>query len=163
MSLQFFQPHSLRALRCGLAVAACLFGASAAQAQTITPNVGLSFGSFVANTGGSITVSPAGGRSKTGGLFLMPQSSGTAAQFTVRGTLLGLGRYDITLPADETVLLSSGSNSMAINGFTSSPRGTITVLLNGTQTLKVGATLTVGSAQAPGSYTGSFPVTLNYN
>ena len=161
MSLQFFQPHSLRALRCGLAVAACLFGASAAQAQTITPNVGLSFGSFVANTGGSITVSPAGGRSKTGGLFLMPQVGSSAAQFTVRSTLLGI--YAITLPADGTVLLSSGSHSMAINGFTSSPRGTITVLLNATQTLTVGATLTVGSAQAPGSYTGSFPVTLNYN
>ena len=159
MSLQFFQPYCLRALRCGLAVAACLFGASAAQAQTITPNVGLSFGSFVANTGGSITVSPASGRSKTGSLFLMPQSSGTAAQFTVSGTAEAI--YTITLPADGA--LSSGGRSMAINGFTSSPGGTITMPLNGTQLLNVGATLTVGNAQAAGSYTGSFSVTLNYN
>lgn len=161
MSIQFFQPYSLRALRRGLAVAACLFGASAAQAQTLSPNVGLSFGSFVANTGGSITVSTASGRSKTGSLFLMPQSSGTAAQFTVSGTAEAI--YAITLPADETVFLSSGSHSMAINGFTSSPSGTGKLPLGGTQPLNVGATLTVGSAQAPGSYTGSFPVTLNYN
>ena len=161
MSLQFFQPYSLRALRRGLAVAACLFGASAAQAQTITPNVGLSFGSFVANTGGSITVSPTSGRSKTGSLFLMPQSSGTAAQFTVSGT--AETTYTITLPADGAVLLSSSGRSMAINGFTSSPGNTITMPLNGTQLLNIGATLTVGNAQAPGSYTGSFPVTLNYN
>ena len=76
MSLQIFQSCGLRAQWRWLAVAACLFGAPAAQAQTITQNVGLSFGSFVANTGGNITLSPASGRSKTGSLFLMPQGSG---------------------------------------------------------------------------------------
>jgi hypothetical protein len=32
----------------------------------------------------------------------------------------------------------------------------------GTQSLSVGAKLTVGAAQAPGSYTGSFTVTVHY-
>ena len=158
MSIQFFQPHALRRW---LAVAACLFGASAAQTQTLSQNVGLSFGSFVANTGGSIAMNAASGRSKTGGLFLMPRGSGTAAQFTVSGTAEAI--YAITLPTDETVFLSSRNHSMAINGFTSSPSGTGKLSLGGTQPLNVGATLTVGSAQAPGSYTGSFPVILNYN
>ena len=161
MSLQIFQSCCLRTQWRWLAVAACLFGASAAQAQTITQNVGLSFGSFVANTGGSITLSPASGRSNTGGLFLMPQGSGSAAQFTVSGT--PSSSYTITLPADGTVLLSNGNHHMAINGFTSSPGNTITMPLNGTQMLSVGATLTVGNTQTPGSYTGSFSVTLNYN
>ena len=161
MSLQIFQSCGLRAQWRWLAVAACLFGAPAAQAQTITQNVGLSFGSFVANTGGNITLSPASGRSNTGGLFLIPQSSGSAAQFTVNGT--PSSSYTITLPADGTVLLSNGSRHMAINGFTSSPGNTITMPLNGTQMLSVGATLTVGNTQTPGSYTGSFSVTLNHN
>lgn len=161
MSLRFFEPHALRALWRGLAVVVYFFGASAAQAQTLSQNVGLSFGSFVANTGGSIAVNAFSGRSKTGGLFLMPQSSGTAAQFTVSGTADAI--YAITLPADGTVFLSSGSHSMAINGFTSFPSATGKLSLGGTQTLNVGATLTVRSAQAPGSYIGSFPVTLNYN
>ena len=161
MSLQIFQSCGLRAQWRWLAVAACLFGAPAAQAQTITQNVGLSFGSFVANTGGTIAVTAASGRSKTGGLFLMPQGSGTAAQFTVSGTADAV--YAITLPADGTVFLSSGSHRMAINGFTSSPSVTGKLSLGGTQPLSIGATLTVDSAQTPGSYTGSFPVTLNYN
>lgn len=161
MSLPFFQPHPLRALRRWLAVAACLFGASAAQAQTLTSTVGLSFGSFVANTGGSIAVNAASGRSKTGGLFLMPRDTGAAAQFTVSGTADAV--YAITLPADGTVFLSSGSHRMAINGFTSSPSVTGKLSLGGTQPLSIGATLTVDSAQTPGSYAGSFPVTLNYN
>lgn len=163
MSLQFFQPYPLRALRRGLAVVACLLGASAAQAQTINQNVGLSFGAFVANMRGRITVSPTSVRSKTGGLFLMPQGSGTAAQFTVSGTADTSATYAITLPADATVFLSSGSHAMAVNSFTSSPSGTGKLSLGGTQALTVGATLTVGSAQVPGSYTGSFPVTVNYN
>ena len=161
MSLQIFQSCGLRAQWRWLAVAACLFGAPAAQAQTITQNVGLSFGSFVANTGGNITLSPASERSKTSSLFLMPQGSGSAAQFTVSGTAEAI--YAITLPADGTVLLSSGNQRMAINGFTSSPGNTITMPLNGTQMLSVGATLTVGNTQTPGSYTGSFSVTLNHN
>ena len=161
MSLQIFQSCGLRAQWRWLAVAACLFGAPAAQAQTIAQNVGLSFGSFVANTGGTIAVNAASGRSKTGSLFLMPQGSGSAAQFTVSGT--PLSSYTITLPADGTVFLSSSGRSMAINGFTSSPGNTITLPLNGTQMLSVGATLTVGNTQTPGSYTGSFSVTLNHN
>lgn len=149
-------------LRPWLTLAACLFGVPAAQAQTIANTSGLSFGSFVAGTSGTIAVTTAGGRSKTGGVFLVAQGGGgTAAQFTVSGT--AGPAYAITLPANDTVTLSDGNNhSMALNGFVSDPSsGTLSG--GGTQWLRVGATLSVGNAQAPGSYTGSFAVTVHYN
>lgn len=111
-------------------LAGCLLGAPAAQAQTITRTGGLSFGSFVAGTGGAVVVDPNGGRSRTGGLMLVPQGGGTAAQFSVTGT--AAATYAITLPANDTVALSDGNNhSMAVNGFVSYPGATGTLSVGG--------------------------------
>jgi len=65
-------------------------------------------------------------------------------------------------PAATTV--TSGSDNMTVDAFTSNPDGTGT-LTGGTQTLKVGATLNVGANQAAGTYTSATPftVTVNYN
>jgi hypothetical protein len=133
-----------------------------AQAQTLTNNSALSFGSFTAGSGGSVTVAPGGGRSKTGAVVLVNQGvPAAAAQFTISGTPSAL--FDITLPANGTVLLSDGvAASMALNNFTSIPSGSGMLSGGGTQTITVGATLTVGGAQTPGSYSGSFNVTVNY-
>ena len=162
MFTPLFRPQPLSAWRRWLALAACLLGASAAQAQTLANTSGLSFGSFVAGAGGSIAVTTSGGRSKTGSVFLLSQGGiSTAAQFTVSGT--AGATYAITLPADGTVALSSGSNTMAVNSFVSFPSAMGTLSGGGTQLLSVGATLTVGNAQPPGSYAGSFSVTINYN
>jgi hypothetical protein len=67
------------------------------------------------------------------------------------------------LPSSATI--SSGSNTMNVNAFTSSPATTGTLSSGGTQDLKVGATLNVSAAQAAGLYTNStaVPVTVNYN
>ena len=51
---------------------------------------------------------------------------------------------------------------MTVASFVSNPSGT-GLLTAGAQTLLVGGTLTVGSAQAPGNYTGSFTVAVDYN
>jgi len=156
---------SVPLLRVGLAVtlAGGLFAAPQAQAQSLVNTSGLSFGAFVASTGGNIAVTTSGGRSKTGGVILVAQGgSSTAAQFTVSG--LSRTTYAITLPANGTVVLSDGNSpSMAVNSFVSFPSATGTLSIGGTQSLSVGATLTVGTAQPPGSYTGAFAVTVNYN
>lgn len=143
--------------------AACFFATPAVQAQTIASTSGLSFGSFVASTGGTIAVSASGGRSKTGSVILLTQGGGsTAAQFTVSSTAAAI--YTITLPADGTVaLVDDSGHSMALNGFVSYPSATGTLSGGGTQMLSVGATLSVNNAQARGSYSGSFPVTVHYN
>jgi hypothetical protein len=148
-------------LGCTLLLATAL----AAQAQSLTNTAALSFGSFTAGTGGTITVNAAGARAKTGSVILVNQGgAAAAAQFTVSGT--PGASFTITLPVDGTVFLSNGgSGSMALNGFTSNPPTTASAGLlsgGGTATISIGATLTVSNAQTPGSYSGNFSVTVNY-
>lgn len=121
----------------------------------------LGFGSFVAGAGGSVTISPAGVRSASGAVTLVPSDAGTSAQFTVTGD--ESVSYSIALPLDgESVLSDGASHSMALRAFASDPSG-IGLLVGGSQTLSVGATLDVGANQAHGAYSGTFTVTVNYN
>jgi len=139
---------------------------ASATATVVTPmaiskNADLLFGKFVANTGGTVAMATTGTRTAGGAVVLFSQgSTSNAASFAVTGE--GAYTYAITLPADGAVTLSSGGNNMAVNSFISNPSGTGT-LTAGAQTLLVGGTLTVSNAQAPGSYSGSFNVTVDYN
>ena len=148
--------------RCCTLAWALLLTSPGAPAQTLANTTGLSFGAFTAGGGGSITVSPGGARTKAGSVILVNQAgTASAAQFTISGTPGAV--FVITLPADGTVFISDGASApMALNGFTSSPAGVGLLPGGGTQQINVGATLSVGAAQAPGSYTGSFTVTVNY-
>lgn len=141
-----------------------------ATATIVTPisiakTVDMNFGNIaVTATGGDVILAPAGTRTKTGGVTL-PAVPGTvsAASFTVSGQ--ASYAYDITLPSS-AVALTSGANSMNASAFTCSIGLTAGALsVGGTQTITVGATLTVAAAQAAGTYvTGTaFPVTVNYN
>lgn len=133
---------------------------------SIAPNATLNFGNIAVTTlggAGTVTVSSAGARTKSGGVTFPAQTgSPIAGSFDVSGT--ANYTYAITLPANNTVVLTrvSGTETMAVNSFetnTASPQ------LNGSgnQTFNVGATLSVAANQAAGSYTGSYPVTVNYN
>jgi len=136
--------------------------ASLSCAQSILPTQALSFGSFAPGTGsGTVTVSPTGVRSAGGGVSLVPSGSGQAASFLVTGN--ADAGYAITLPGNGEVSLTSGPHSMAVTTFTSSPSPAGQLGGGGSQTLTVGATLSVGPNQAGGSYSGSFIVTVVYN
>lgn len=156
MALKKYRARVLFALAGALMVASVGWAAAIAISNTQA----LAFGKFVAGSGGAVTVSPAGGRSASGGVILVSSGPGAAAQFIVSGD--ANATYTITLPVTE-VLLTSGANSMAVNNFTSSPSSIGTLGAGGTQTLSVGATLSVGGNQAIGSYSGAFDVTVNYN
>ena len=122
----------------------------------------LSFGSFVAGNGGSVTISTDGNRSAGGGVVLIRSSQGTAAQFTVSGD--PNATYTIQLPGNDFVSLTGPGIDMFINNFLSTPSGAEGQLgAGGSQGLSVGGTLNVGSDQAPGSYSGTFSVTVSYN
>ena len=143
-------------------------GTATASATIITPiaiskTIDMNFGNVaVSAVAGTVVLSPASGRTKTGGVTL-PIISGTisAASFNVTG--LGSYTYTITLPSTP-LTISSGANTMTVNSFTSTPSGTGT-LSGGLQVLNVGATLNVGVNQAAGVYTSATPfaVTVNYN
>lgn len=130
--------------------------------QTFVAGQGLSFGRFVAGAGGSITVSPSGARSSTGGVTLL-SSPASAATFTNTDTAPSRASnvVAITLPSDGSVTLASGANRMSLTKFTSNPAGT-GVMSGGSLSISVGATLTVGANQPRGSYSGSIPVTIQY-
>src|ERR1700752_4561610 len=81
--------------------------------MTITKTNDLRFGSFAATAAaGTVTISTAGARTSTG-VQLSSMSTGGAAGFTVAGDTNYT--YAITLPTSAT--LTSGGNSMTINGF----------------------------------------------
>ena len=129
---------------------------------SITKTADMNFGNIaVGSTLGNVVLAPDGTRSKLGGVTL-PAVTGTvtAAQFTVNG--LGTSTFSITLPSTYTI--TSGSNTMNIDTFTSTPSGS-GALVGGTQTIKVGATLDIAASQAAGTYTNAtgFPVIVNYN
>lgn len=123
----------------------------------------LEFGKFVAVSGGTVTIGPSGLREASGGVVLVPSSLGTAAQFLVSGT--SRQTFAVSLPENGVVFLVSGRNRMPVNTFRSSLNlaGIGTLSAGGSQTFSVGATLSVDSGQASGSYTGSFDIIANYN
>lgn len=130
--------------------------------QTFSASQALAFGRFVAGTGGTITVSPSGARSSTGGVTLLA-STASAASFTNTDTApsRASSTVAITLPSDGSVTLASGANQMSLGSFTSNPSGT-GIMAGGSMQIRVGATLTVGANQPRGNYSGSIPVTIQY-
>lgn len=134
-----------------------------AQQVNLSNTRGLDFGRFVAASGGTVIVSPTAGRSRTGAVILLNSPTANPATFTASKSSNGSTNKAIvlSLPANGSTRLTSGSNSMAVDAFTCSP-ATLTVLTTTGTTLTVGATLTVAANQAPGSYSGSFSLIVNY-
>ena len=120
----------------------------------------LAFGKIAASTGGTVVISAAGVRSKTGAVTLVSTGS-TQSQALFNLTGDPNSTYSITLPVTATI--TSGANTMTVGTFTSNPPATGTLSANGTQTVNVGGTLTVASGQVAGSYTGTFVFTADYN
>ena len=131
----------------------------------ITKTVDMNFGNVAINstTAGTVVLAPAGTRTSTGGVTL-PATAGTvaAAEFNVTGA--DNYTFSITLPSTSHEI-KSGSNTMSVTGFTSTPTPTGTLSATGSATVKVGATLNVSAGQAAGTYTSvtPFEVTVNYN
>jgi hypothetical protein len=138
--------------------------ATCIPALTIANIDDLNFGNIQAgSTLGTVVLTPAGVRSKTGGITL-PAITGTVtvASFNVTGN--ASSTYAITLPTTYTIT-DGHSHNMIVNTFTSTPSSTGTLSSGGAQTITVGATLNVGALQVGGVYTNAtgFNVTIIYN
>ena len=133
----------------------------------------LNFGNVVAGAAlGTVVLVPAGTRTATGGTSFSGAFPGTlsAAKFDLTGE--SVYTYAITLPSDTDVTLNDTAttpNTMAVTAFTvaagavGTVSGKIGTLVGGAGNLLVGATLNVGAAQVPATYTGAFNVTVAYN
>lgn len=122
----------------------------------------LSFGSLALTSpaGGSVIIAPATGvRTVTGGLYPSASGGGAAATFTVTGA--AGSTFLIMLPA--SLPLTGPGTAMTVDTFGSSLPSPAILGPGGTLNLQVGATLQVNPNQAPGTYTGTFSVTVAYN
>ena len=150
-------------------------GLAPTSATIVTPiaisnTTEMNFGNFATTTAiGTIVLTPAGGRTKTGGVTL-PATVGTvaAAKFKVDGQ--ADYTYAVTMPTEDlTLTIGVTANKMTVKTFTSTTlnnSGTLAgVLTLGTDTVSVGATLNVGASQVAGLYENKtgFTVIVNYN
>ncbi len=119
----------------------------------------LNFGDIVPGTVEStvaIASDGAGARTlPTGDAVLVASDEGSSAQFD----LVGLADAVVDLTVDPNVTLDNGGDNMTATLVLSAATATLT---GGAATFYVGGTLTVGAAQATGSYTGTFDVTADY-
>ena len=130
------------------------------QPISITWAQDLDFGTLAGDgtSAGTATINPvSGAKTVAGGVYDFGGISNPAT-FNLKGTRNTA--FTITLPA--SITLTSGGNTMTLNGFTSSP-SLVGVLDNsGKATVAVGATLQVGTSQAAGAYSGIFTITVDY-
>lgn len=129
----------------------------------------LDFGKVIrATTAGTVTIAPDGTRTKTGNVILI----GTGfqpAKFAGMGT--NNQRVDISIGAASIFVTGPGA-PMRVRNFVmgSTPTAVLTTTpqrfrINSTTGIfafPVGATLEVGANQTPGTYTGNWTITLNY-
>ena len=123
----------------------------------------MNFGNIMSSPGGgTVQLSTAGVRTPAG--VTLPAITGTvsAAHFNVTGD--PNLTYSIAITGTP-VTVTSGANTMSVNAFVSNPLvatgGTLSIA--GTQTIDVGATLTVGANQPNGTYVSGTPFTLTVN
>ncbi len=133
----------------------------------ITKSVDLNFGQFAHGAGGSVTVATDGARTATGAILSTTGATPAAAKFDVTGA--ADATYSIGWSGD-AVLSDTGSDTMALEKIsdlvgTGATTGAVAsgTLTGGAQSIYLGGTLTVGTAQTAGTYTGAVTATVEYN
>lgn len=116
----------------------------------------LNFGTFQPGSGGTVTVSPAGVGSTGGGVTF------------VTGSTVGTDRLIASGDPNRLISISTAggtvSTGLASMSFTTTPNLTAGFLpAAGAGYFTVGGTLTVSGTQLPGTYVGSYLVTVTYN
>ena len=131
---------------------------------TITNSAGLQFGKLAQpNAAASVTITPGGTVTRTG-IGTVGAQTTSAAQFSVGGD--GGAVFGITGPGSNTFAMTAGtSGTIVVTTSLSSALGTLsgTTGSAGSTTFTVGGTMPLASAQAIGTYSGTFNVTVTYN
>jgi hypothetical protein len=124
----------------------------------------LSFGAFAAGSGGTITVSPAGVRTASGGVTAFTAArfgSPRAGSISVQSRNNGDKTFTVALPASAT-LSRAGGGTMTVDSFVTSVANNQGPLVGRAGSFTLGARLVVGANQTPGAYTGTFNLTVTY-
>lgn len=119
----------------------------------IVKTMDLYFGNIVVGDGdGTVRIEVDNTRIMTGDIILPIEMPGTisAAQFIVEGS--PNVTYSISVPTSLTVVREEGNETMIVDNIITIPESTGTLSENGTQIIKVGATLHVNANQVIGIY-----------
>lgn len=130
----------------------------------------LDFGNVIrGTTAGTVTIAPNGARTGTGGVILANGGGHKPASFAGQGT--NNQRVDVSIGANAIFITGPGA-PMRVHTFVmgSTPTAVLTTTprrfrinsATGVFAFPVGATLDVAANQAPGQYTGTWSITLNY-
>lgn len=117
----------------------------------------LNFGTFSHyGTGGTVKISTSGAQTRTGDVVLLTGSY-SAGLITIsgnKGTVISF-----LIPSSS---ITFGASSMSMDDFTTDPASVVLPDAPGisTQLVTIGATLTVSSGNTPGTYNGTFAITL---
>jgi len=135
------------------------------KALTINNTTPLNFGTFGSTTSAKTVVLGLDDTrtASTATLYSIGAPAKTGV-FALEGT--PSATFTVTLPtASVTTLTGPGGATMTIlaTSWNHDLGITPTMAADGTQTLKVGATLNVGAGQAAGTYSGNYDVTIAYN
>jgi Domain of unknown function (DUF4402) len=131
-------------------------------AQSLYATQDLAFGTFAVLAAGSVTVLPSGARVAQGSVVTVNAAAAHApAVFEVVGP--AGHAYSVSLPSDHTVWLTSGpGQSVPLSGFRIEGNNLLVIGPGGRSVIQLGATLNAPSAMPPGSYRGSFSLTINH-
>jgi hypothetical protein len=139
---------------------------AAGQASILSPlsvlkTANLDFGNLVVSGTGTAVMNPVAGSLTTTGGVTKAGTAAHAAQFTGTGSKNSV--VHIRVPtAPITVTRVGGTQTMTVSSFTLDQAANLKVPANDIFNFAVGATLTVGTGQAVGTYTGTFQVTVQY-
>jgi hypothetical protein len=121
----------------------------------------LDFGTLVVNGAGTAVLDPLSGALTTTGAVTISGTAAHSALFTSTGSKNSV--VHIRLPQNPiTVTRVGGTETMTVSNWTQDGPSNRRIPLTSTFDFAVGATLTVGAAQAEGSYTGTFTITVQY-
>jgi hypothetical protein len=121
----------------------------------------LDFGTLVVSGAGTAVVDPVSGSESVTGPILPAGGVAHAAKFTATGSRNAVAL--IRLPKNPiNVTRVGGTETMTVTAWTQDGATNRRIPATDTFDFFVGATLNVGAAQAEGTYTGSFTVTVQY-
>jgi len=140
------------------------------KALSVSSHHDLPFGKVAisSDTAGTVAVSEAGARTSTGGVALVGSNSITAADFTFNGepntaVTVSYSNSGGAANAGGTYTLSDSASHNVTLTISSTKAGSQTLDSSGNITVPIAGSVAVPAAQAGGSYSGSYYVTVAYN
>lgn len=125
-------------------------------AVTLTQDQGLDFGVVASSAAAGTVTLPTGSNTRTCSASVTCVGTANRGQFTVSNAASGF-LVGITVPASTTLTGAGAPMSLTL-----SPSITSFTSTGASQVFFVGGTLSVGAAQAAGTYTGTYNVSADY-